>query len=92
METATVAERFVKVDLDQQECEAIAALAENAEAIAKMNNWHGQRAEQMRATVNRVRYKMNVSASLFTTGTISANASDVQVVDKLPPWLKNGKH
>jgi hypothetical protein len=87
-----VAERFVKVDLDQQECEAIAALAENAEAIAKLHNWHGQKAESMRVAVNRVRYKMNISASLFSHGTVVADASSVQVAGALPPWLKNGKH
>jgi hypothetical protein len=90
METATVSERFVKVDLDQQECEAIAALAENAEAIAKLHNWHGQKADQMRIAVNRVRYKMNISASLFTHGEVKADdAKTVQVHGSLPPWLKN---
>lgn len=87
-----MAERFVKVDLDQQECEAIAALAENAEAIAKLHNWHGQKVEAMRTAVNRVRYKMNVSASLFSHGTVVANASSVQVAGTLPPWLKNRGH
>lgn len=85
-----MAERFVKMDLDKEECEAIATLAENAEAIAKLHNWHGQKADKLRVVINRVRYKMNISASLFTHGTVKADdASSVQVHKELPPWLKN---
>lgn len=76
-----MAERFVKVDLDKEECEAVAELAENAEALARMRNWDQAKQQRMRVVINRVRYKMNVSASLFSHGKI-------EVAGELPEWLR----
>jgi hypothetical protein len=92
MEIATVAERFVKVDLDRDECDAIAELAENAEALARIRNWDTATQQKKRVVMNRVRYKMNISASLFAHGAVVADANSVQVAKELPPWLKSSKH
>lgn len=78
-----MSERFVKVDLDCEECEAVAELAENAEALARLRNWDATTQQRKRVVVNRVRYKMNVASTLFNpTGQIS-------VATELPPWLKS---
>lgn len=82
-----MAERFVKMDLDQDECDAVAELAENAEALARMRNWDQATIQRKRVVMNRVRYKMNIAASLFQHGTVKAD-SDVEVFKSLPPWLQ----
>lgn len=59
--------RFVKVDLDQDECEAVHALCDLANVMLdQVASTVSQRArETLRVKLNTVRYKMGAAATLF---------------------------
>lgn len=60
-------DRYVKVDLTQDECEAVAELAEVAVHQILRNQQFMKARDQaaVRALINTVRFKMSAAASLF---------------------------
>lgn len=62
-----MAQRYVKVDLERDECEAIAELADVAVHQILVNQQFMPKAQQdrLRAILNSVKMKMGVSAQLF---------------------------
>lgn len=62
-----MANRFVKVDLDQDECEAVHALCDLANVMLdQVGSTVSKRArETLRVKLNSVRYKMGAAATLF---------------------------
>lgn len=76
--------KWAQIDMDADECEAVAELAENAEALARLRNWTVAEQQRKRVIMNRVRYKMNIAASALRPGIVN-------VESELPPWLK-GRH
>lgn len=77
--------KWAAIEMDADECEAVAELAENAEALARLRNWTKAEQERKRVIINRVRYKMNVAASAL-------RPQPIDIVTELPPWLKNERH
>lgn len=62
--------RFVKVDLTQEECEAVHTLAELAGTMmAELGHTiTAQQRETLKLRLNTVRYKMGAAATLFENG------------------------
>jgi hypothetical protein len=78
-----MADRYVKIDFDREECDVMAELAENAAEIARLRGWDSARQQKIRVITNRIRYKMNISASLLNHGEVRA---DERPIVHLPPW------
>lgn len=59
--------RYVKVDLEQDECEAIAELAEVAvhQILRNQQFMNARDQESVRAIINRVKFKMSAASTLF---------------------------
>lgn len=77
--------KFVKVDLDKEECEVIAMMCDTIEQVARMRGMNSAQEQGTRVVMSRVRAKMNVSASLFGG---PKTMTDFEIQQQLPPWLR----
>lgn len=79
-------ERFVKIDLTQDECDAVHEVCDLANVMLRdlAHSLPVKRREFLHAKINAVRYKMGVASQLFTGPTvIDTNPVSLEIAKRL---------